>query len=354
MNQNKASQNLDYFWKKKAILSFIAVTLIVIIHNSATNQYSLPPGFFTQTTNTLHTFLAYIIGSVAVPLFFFLSGATLFRNYRQDLYFQKLKSRAKSILIPYLLWNIVGLLFAIIYTFTPLSSYISGRELFSPSLQNILEGIFLYKYNFQFWFLYDLIIYIILTPIIYLLVKNKTVGTITCIFALFLPLFAPSLLGVNSYFTIFYVVGCFVGKHFLPLLTKPSTKLLQIISLITTPILLTLKALSIYNLLSLPIVVSQILLLLLLFSVYYAADTFIIEIKTTPSFTKESFPLYITHSYFIAIIVKLIYLINPSSPVMLFLNEILSTIITICIVIFLSKLLKQKLPRVHAFLFGGR
>ena len=168
MNQNKTTKSLDYFWKKKTILSFIAVVFIVIIHNSATNQYALTPDFFTQTTNGLHTFFAYIIGSVAVPFFFFVSGIAFFRNYQQNLYFKKLQSRIKTILIPYLIWNIIGLLFAIIYTYTPLSSYISGRELFDPSVKNIFEGIFLYKYNFQFWFLYDLIIYILLTPVIYL------------------------------------------------------------------------------------------------------------------------------------------------------------------------------------------
>lgn len=354
MNQNKTTKSLDYFWKKKTILSFIAVVFIVIIHNSATNQYALTPDFFTQTTNGLHTFFAYIIGSVAVPFFFFVSGIAFFRNYQQNLYFKKLQSRIKTILIPYLIWNIIGLLFAIIYTYTPLSSYISGRELFDPSVKNIFEGIFLYKYNFQFWFLYDLIIYILLTPVIYLCINHKLIGIVTCIFTLFLPLITPSFLGVDSNFTVFYIIGCFAGKHFLPLVTKPSTKSLRLASLVFTIVLLIIKTLSVYNVISLPLIVSQIILLLLLLGIYFATDLFITKIKTTPRFTKEFFPLYTLHTYFIAIIIKLIYLINPNSSIMLFLNEISSTIITICIVVTISQLLHQKLPKIHAILFGSR
>lgn len=361
MNQNKPHQTqtqthqaLAYFWKKKTILSFAAVTLIVVIHNSATNQYSIPPDTITDTTNILHTFFAYILGSVAVPFFFFISGVAFFRNYKPNLYFTKLKSRMRTILIPYLIWNTVGLLFALLYTYTPLANYISGRELFDPSIKSVLEGIFLYKYNFQFWFLYDLIIYILLTPLIDLLTTHKTIGLATCIFTLFLPLITPSFLGINTNFTVFYIVGCFIGKHYLSLATKPSTKPLRITSLITTICLLIIKTLSVYNIISLPSTISQIILLLLLFSTYFASDLVLTKIKTAPNYIKESFPLYTLHTYFVAIIIKLIYLINPTSSIMLLLNEISSTVITIIIVVSISKLLHQKLPKLHNLLFGGR
>lgn len=354
MNQNKTSSNLSYFWKKKTILSFIAVILIVIIHNSATNQYSIPQDSITETTNILHTFFAYTLGSVAVPFFFFVSGITFFRNYQPNLYFKKLKSRAKTILAPYLIWNIVGLLFALLCTYTPISNYISSRELFDPSVKNIFEGIFFYKYNFQFWFLYDLIIYILITPLIYLLITYKPIGIITCIFTLCLPLITPSFLGVDTNFTVFYIIGCFIGKHYLSLATKPSTKPFQISALVITICLLIIRTLSIYGIISSPSIISQIILLLLLFSIYLASDLILAKIKTIPNFTKESFPLYTLHTYFIAIIIKLIYLINPNSSIMLLLNEISSTIITVIIVVFISKLLHQKLPKLHSFLFGGR
>ena len=137
--------NLDYFWKKKTLLSFVAIILVVVIHNSTINQYSLSPDFFTNFTNFIHNFFAYDFGAIAVPLFFFLAGIAFFRNYKPKLYLKKLRSRFKTLLIPFLIWNIISLLFAIICTYTPLSQFITGRELFTPSFQNIFEGIFYYK-----------------------------------------------------------------------------------------------------------------------------------------------------------------------------------------------------------------
>ena len=185
---------LAYYWKKKTILSFVAIILVVIIHNSAINQYNISPDFLTSFTTFIHNFFAYGIGAIAVPIFFFISGISMFRDYRPNLYPQKLKSRIKTLLIPYLIWNTVGLLFAILYTYTPLSNIISGREFFEPTVRNILEGIFLYKYNFQFWFLYDLIIFVILTPIFNIMISKKWLSIIFSIVFLILPNFFSSFL----------------------------------------------------------------------------------------------------------------------------------------------------------------
>ena len=347
MSQTK-SPSLTYFWHKKTILSFIAIVFVVIIHNSATKQYAtLTPDTITTFTDHLHNFFAYILGSVAVPFLFFVSGIAFFRNYKPSLYLSKLKSRTKSLLIPYLIWNLFGLLFAVLYTYTPLSSYISGRELFTPTPANILAGLFLYKYNFQFWFLFDLMFYVLITPVINLLIRHKSFGLITCLLALL-------LININTNFTIFYILGCYVGKHYLPHFTQPSIKSLRLTSLLAAILTLTIQSLSFYNIINLPPAISGLILVLLLLSLYFAPDFFLTKIKTTPKFTKESFPLYTLHTYFIAIIIKLIYLINPNNSLILLINEISSTVITILIVVLISYLLHQKLPKLHAFLFGGR
>ena len=58
MSQTKSS-NLTYFWHKKTILSFIAIVFVVVIHNSATKQYT------TLTPDTITTFSL----SPALPFF---------------------------------------------------------------------------------------------------------------------------------------------------------------------------------------------------------------------------------------------------------------------------------------------
>ena len=109
-----------------------------------------------------------------------------------------------------------------------------------------------------------------------------------------------------------------------------------------------------YSIISTPTIIPQFLLLILLFSLYFTSDIFIQKIKKPPTFTKESFPIYTIHTYFLAIIIKLIYLINPESSIMLLINEIASPIITTILVISISKLWQQKLPKSHRIAFGGR
>ena len=136
-------KDLSYYWHKKTVLSFLAIIFVVIIHNSATIQYSLTDDFLSNATNLIHNFFAYGLGSIAGPVFFLIAGISLFRNYKSSMYTEKLSSRIKSLLIPYLLWNIIGLLLCILCTYTPLANYITGRELFEPTFPNILSGIFL-------------------------------------------------------------------------------------------------------------------------------------------------------------------------------------------------------------------
>lgn len=61
--------------------------------------------------HTTSFFISRILASVAVPLFFFISGYLFFfrTTFSVDVYKKKLKSRIKTLLIPYLFWNFVVL-----------------------------------------------------------------------------------------------------------------------------------------------------------------------------------------------------------------------------------------------------
>lgn len=49
MTKDTMDQKPQYFWHKKALLSFIAVFFVVVIHNSTINQYQITPDFFHQS-----------------------------------------------------------------------------------------------------------------------------------------------------------------------------------------------------------------------------------------------------------------------------------------------------------------
>lgn len=60
------------------------------------------------------------IGSVAVPTFFFISGYLFYvklQDWDWDVFGQKIKKRIRTVLFPYLLWNILTVLFFILVIF---------------------------------------------------------------------------------------------------------------------------------------------------------------------------------------------------------------------------------------------
>ena len=345
------SAKLDYFWCKKTILSFFAVFLVITIHNSAINQYQIPPDNLTTATSFIRNFFSYNLGAVAVPFFFLVSGIALFRDYKPSLYKQKLTRRIKTLLIPYLIWNIFGLLFAIAYTYTPLSQLISGREAFTPTIPNILEGIFLYKYNYPFWFMYALIIFVILTPLFHLLLSRKWLGLLSCTGFFCLCLIDQPVFGLNLSFLVFYFLGCYIGRYHLSSFTKITKPKFSALAGLTTLITLTLRTLVIYNIISLPTIIHQITLLILLLSLWFAVDSIIAKIKPH-KYMDEFFPIYTIHPYFIAVITKVIYLILPATSFMLLINELTSPILTLIIVTTISFYWHQKLPKSYTIAFG--
>lgn len=103
---------------------------------------------------------------LAVPLFFLISG--FFMAYHNDgsiqTYVSKIKSRARSLLVPYLIFSIVWLAILMF----------AGRIEISNVMDFILH-IFVSPIPFQFWFLQHLIILVLLSVLLYKLIKRFSI-----------------------------------------------------------------------------------------------------------------------------------------------------------------------------------
>ena len=162
--------------------------MVVFIHNPhldikmeiiATNPLQIK-SLYTIFVNLGH----YTLTQISVPCFFVFSGFFFFSKttgFSKNQYFDKLKNRIKTLLIPYLLWNIIAVL-------VPLAGAFKNGEL-AIYLTNLSEkGYFSIFWNYTswksmtgqnnygpalipLWFLRDLLLTIILSPIIYQLIK---------------------------------------------------------------------------------------------------------------------------------------------------------------------------------------
>lgn len=158
-------------------MRFPLILAVVFIHTSITGFQDAPwyeaiQEFWSVT----------ICGKLAVPAFFFISGYLFFYktdSFSFNIYKYKIQKRFFSLLIPYLFWNSVVLFF-----FWSLHSILPGAV--SPGYNNVscysFKEILQSYWNkpagfpicFQLWYVRDLMMYSLLSPILYALIKFGT------------------------------------------------------------------------------------------------------------------------------------------------------------------------------------
>ena len=85
------------------VLKGLAIFLVVMIHSDVRSQMNVVPYSFLD----VYTYaITREIAFNAVPLFFFVSGYLFF--YKKESFAVKWKKRLKSIVLPYVIWCLIG------------------------------------------------------------------------------------------------------------------------------------------------------------------------------------------------------------------------------------------------------
>ena len=126
-----------------------------------------PEGEFAFFAACIENIFSELLGQGAVPGFFMISAYLFYRNIGPRLYPGKLiikwKRRVRSLLIPYLLWNLWYFL---------LSFADSGGRL-EVSAASLFDAIVNYRYNPVFWYMKQLIMLTVLAPFVFVALKNR-------------------------------------------------------------------------------------------------------------------------------------------------------------------------------------
>ena len=145
--------------------------------------------FFQETSNLIFSFLR----GQSVPIYFFISGYVFFLGITldKDTYKRKLHNRSKTLLIPFIIWNLLLLLQYVILRMPAFSSFAPSISQIQPSwtVSGVLQCFwdatqcvfpdktdgeigYLYPINGPLWFLRDLMIVVLTTPMLYWLLKR--------------------------------------------------------------------------------------------------------------------------------------------------------------------------------------
>lgn len=352
-DQTQTVLNKNDFWKKKDIVTYLLSIMVFLIHIPSFEPYTAEGTVVSNINAFLYRFSGEAMTRYAVPLYFIISGALFFRDYSYTNYLTKLKRRIKTLLIPYIIWNTLWMIFEIITSYSFISEYFVLREKFVLSVPNILEAIFHNKCHVPFWFVFELMFFVLISPIIDGLIRNRYVGISVTILLQVLCLFhigLPEKLFYSQTAIVYYFVGAIIGKHYFNGFSKKSSLPTQIISIV----LLIAAAVVFYfseNIDKNPYFV--FLLIPCSWALWNVSDLFVYKLKNY-SFFKDSFAVFAIHMNLAAVVAKLFYLLLPKSDLMGLPNFILTFICTLLIIRGFCYLLHRFTPKLYGILMGGR
>ncbi len=342
------SENEKFFWNKKEFVSFILSILVLFIHSYFAQDIA-SDSIISAFNHKVSFFFSRSITQFAVPMFFILSGISFFKEYDNKKYLRKFKSRLFTLVIPYLLWNTVWMIWEI------LTSRFSGEPL-SLTLTDILKGIFLYGYNGPFWFLFNIIVFSVAAPIVFLIIRNKYVGIASAICLSIVSLFGIHL-PINIFYypmsIVFYLTGAIIGYHFFDCISHKSTKPVQITSVVFLSVYVLAKTIVPNQLHIRNYVIETVIYTLAAFAMWNIVDIFIEQIKPRAIY-RRSFAIYAMHLNIAIIILKLLSFCVPQSEWLEFPKFIVMVILTLVTINFVCVLLERFFPKVYALFMGNR
>lgn len=346
--------------KKLSSYSAILALLVILIHTDNTYIYaSLSDGsLISRITSAIEWVISKDIASIAVPSFFMISGVLFYRDFTIDKYPQKLKSRIKSLIIPFLLWNLFRfLLFYVLGKLGIIERYLGAPRLVF-SLENLIKGVFFYKYNLGFWFMYQLILLTLVSPVIRLLVKNKWAGLVVILSLV--ALFSTDALGsflnvtLKKRFllldcTIFYIIGAYIGTHFFDFVNKKNkfTKMLAPVGIVAG------QALYILFLRTGFLLFYILFLIISSIAFWYLYDCLGVK-PMHKAISSITFFIYALHGTVLEFLQAAAGHIFADSAVAALITYITFPAITLAILVFISIALKKYTPKFWSIICGAR
>jgi fucose 4-O-acetylase-like acetyltransferase len=333
---------------------------VVFIHNNPT-EVNFAGGTETYTipeyVNAIRELISNIIARIAVPLFFLISGYLLY--LKEEKFITVLKKKSKTILLPYVLWNILAILFFSIaqnLSFTkPYFATIIIRNFTAMDYLGVFTGktgIFAAKgmpLVYQFWFLRDLFILNLAFIGIKKIVDKIPFGTICLLFVLWVSNINIYLVSAEA--LLFFTLGYYIVKYSLDYKKFDQIKVYDIIGVYIITIILELffneNILFIHKI---NIIIGSILFIKLTKNFVNNEAIF----NKLLWLEKYSFFVYAVHGIALAGMQKLSVKIIPMHGGWLLLQYFGVNIIGIIIFVIIGIIVRKSFPKLYAILTGGR
>lgn len=197
--------------------NFILCILVVWIH--ARNDSIFTVSVYLSDLpvfNEIEAFLAADVAGAAVGGFYLGSGYLFYRNYSWKQAVPKYKSRIRSLVIPYTLWSLLYFYIHVVISRVPSLAAIFQEPAIQVTWRSVLDAVLHYRYCAFLWFLQFLIIYVAISPAIYLLIRNRYFGAAAILVVFFTActniIKNGQVAAVINWMTL-YMLGGYLGIH---------------------------------------------------------------------------------------------------------------------------------------------
>lgn len=356
-NENLMSDTIRF-------LRFPLIVGVVLIHSQIAGEWmervSSAPAIDFPVYSTVSYILSSIISRVSVPLFFFFSGFLFFYHSSFNIpnYFQKLRKRGKTLLVPYLLWNLIAIALTFALHFF-LSDMVTEGPESNYSLLDYLQAFWEFKLfqhgtpiNDPLWFMRDLMVVMLASPLVFTLLKYSKRYGLMILSILWLFDWGIKAPGFSIAALFFYSAGAYFSIHRINFVERfepffPWTAGIYLVSAVMQFYFRNTAAasyLSHINVLS-GIVLAISLSSRLLEKGRWKVNTFLSEV---------SFFIYVYHGLIVYRLTSRAFMLLPHTDLAILLIYLACPVVIFGIGIPLYIVLKKYLPRITAILMGGR
>lgn len=312
----------------------------------------------------ISSFLSNVLGRLAVPLFFFISGYLFFykTDFTRKIYGDKLKKRARSLLVPYLFWNVAMLSFYFVALSIPVvAAWFNGPEYTWSYVMQAMWGIpgqdgMTYPLAYQFWFIRDLIVIVLLTPAVYwIITKTKLYGVLFLGLLWYLQWFLPYVgsRGISPVVLFFFTLGAWFSvnrKNVIDVCNRVKWLAVFYIPVAIADVCTKGQPYNSY--------IHNIGILFGILFVFVVAAALLRKgwVRESAFLSSASFFVFAVHERWLLSQIKKISLgvFQPESNTMLTIVYLGNAIVVIAFSLAIYYLLKRFLPRFTAFITGGR
>lgn len=194
---------------------FILSILVIWVHSYNTELFAGGSwGPVWECASGMEKLVSVGIAQIAVPGFFMMSSYLFFRNFEMKKLPEKWKSRFFSVFVPYAAWTFLYYLGYAAATRVPVIVHVVGREPVPFNIEEMVHAVFEYSYAPIFWYLYQLLFLILLSPVVYAAVKNKVIGMLYLAGLLFAVHFHIDTAHPNADALFYYSAAAYMAVHY--------------------------------------------------------------------------------------------------------------------------------------------